>query len=455
VKLEEVADPVHQQTSHISARATTPEVSPGRQTMHSRRSKMESVKSVRSAGGGSRSPTHGGGGGRSSVTGEAARSRKSTEPTVDIGQTMSRIDKKVNQLTSLFKRDNPFDSRLKAAVKIEAIVRGFLVRVRHANFKRGLKEWKWIRCRQVVSLLDILLVNQDRIAAGYVHLKERMEKRIKYSVYRAWYRISYRTALRRRQIKKTVNQKVADMRMNLIKLVFKHLKSVCVGNLSRKYANNERKLKMEVIRNDLRARMALKLNAEAEERDKLRSTTSSKHSSRVSSANGTRPTSAQQPLDPNTPIGVVAGQSARSCSPSPFSGSRPSSSRPQSSSRKTAKKEIVIKVDEEEVIRIFNKQICAQFLVRKQTELMKKAFYGFVKLRAMSKQFATDATSQWLTTRAGKCFTAWKDYINLISIGIQKKVFDGPRTFRVRRRYVLFFIDDVLFIIDGLQPAQS
>jgi hypothetical protein len=425
--------------------------------------------------------------------------RRSAEGSrIDVTETMGRIDKKVNQLTSLFKQSNPFELRLRSAVRIQSIVRGFIVRVRHANFKRGLKEWKWVRCRPVVTLLDILLANQDRLTDGYVHLKQRMERRIKFTVYRGWYKISYRTTFRRRQIKKTIEENLYNKKMYLIRTVFNHLKSVCVGNLSRKHANNERKIKMEAIRMEMRAKVMLRIQQEQlrqqqaqqhqmiqqqvrmgmmkadaaaalassidqesdEELNRPESRASdmssdwesSKNPSRTGSRPGSRPASSSaKHLSQRPGVASSSGDGvmvAGTRSPSPAGTSRPSSSRPGSSKGpggKKKEKEVVIKIDEDEVLRVFNKQVCAQFLAQKQVALIRRTFGGFVKLRLMSIKFARDANLKWLRVRGGKCFQAWRDYIQMICVGINKKVFDGPRTFVVcsSRDYSAFGLDEI------------
>ena len=70
---------------------------------------------------------------------------------------MTELDLKVVQLKEIFRQGDPLEERRVSVNKINACVRGWLQRIRYNSYKRGLREWKWLRCRQIVWLLDMNL----------------------------------------------------------------------------------------------------------------------------------------------------------------------------------------------------------------------------------------------------------------------------------------------------------
>lgn len=81
-------------------------------------------------------------------------------------ESVGEIDSKITHLRYLFKHEDPLKERLIAAIKIEAIIRGWLVRLRLQAFRRGLVDWRWTRCRPVVWILESLLGDQLDLEQG-------------------------------------------------------------------------------------------------------------------------------------------------------------------------------------------------------------------------------------------------------------------------------------------------
>lgn len=73
---------------------------------------------------------------------------------------VSNIDNKVAALRAVFRAVDPLQERQLMACKIQALIRRFLAKCRFQHHKNGVKEFRWIRCRPVIWLLDILLANQ-------------------------------------------------------------------------------------------------------------------------------------------------------------------------------------------------------------------------------------------------------------------------------------------------------
>lgn len=76
---------------------------------------------------------------------------------------MSGIDKKLLTLKLLFRKSDPLEDRAQAAVRIQAAIRGYLVRQKMRLFRQNRRSWRWIRCRPVVLLLDMLLSLHSKV----------------------------------------------------------------------------------------------------------------------------------------------------------------------------------------------------------------------------------------------------------------------------------------------------
>jgi len=83
-----------------------------------------------------------------------------------VKDSMKELDSKVTSLRQLFRAGDPLKERHDAAIKIAAIIRGWLARVRLAKYRQGVRDWTWSRCRQVVWLLEILLGDQSDLDSG-------------------------------------------------------------------------------------------------------------------------------------------------------------------------------------------------------------------------------------------------------------------------------------------------
>jgi hypothetical protein len=89
-------------------------------------------------------------------------------------------------------------------------------------------------------------------------------------------------------------------------------------------------------------------------------------------------------------------------------------------------------VDEAVVSSVYNVRIVTDFLAKKRIALLKLIFrQGFVKLRQMARSCVEVSRHHWLSKRAGLCFISWSSYVSMTRAGINKRVFDGPRTFEV------------------------
>ncbi|KAJ1383587.1 hypothetical protein B484DRAFT_411093, partial [Ochromonadaceae sp. CCMP2298] len=88
-----------------------------------------------------------------------------------VNQIMADIDFRVFHLKEMFRKGDPLAERAAAAHMIGGLVRGYLGRQRLARFRRGVREWRWTRCRPVTHVLDVLLAQHSKREGALTMLK--------------------------------------------------------------------------------------------------------------------------------------------------------------------------------------------------------------------------------------------------------------------------------------------
>ena len=292
-------------------------------------------------------------GGSSQVTGTADEDKAGTNEYQDeIFESMGDIDLKVLHLRELFRKGDAMQERHRAATKIAARIRGFCARRRLKHYRVGLKTFRWARCKYVVWILDMLLQTQNHHDAALRKFKLRNDVRTLRVVYVKWLFVVRQVAPLRRAVRKAAEDKFFLKMKQLLRQAFVEFRDVCVGKLSVRNANKERRLLIEKIRADL----SEKLKQKGE-------------------------------------IGVV---------------------------------------EEGEVIIALHRRVVTNFLESKKMLMMKGCFGGFKEHMRMCRSNERAATEHWFRTRAGKCFYSWSDHVYMVSQGLDRKRWKGPRKYEIR-----------------------
>lgn len=161
------------------------------------------------------------------------------------------LDSKVTGLRKIFVTGDPLAARRSAATAIGAVVRGFLTRARLKHYRRGAREWRWIRCRPVTYLLDILLANMSKRDAGFHLLRMNRNMHTLAVFYNAWAYIYRQNLSTRRAVRAGAEEKIRMKRMQLLRNVFDGLRAASVGKFSTRNANAERRKLIDSIREEL------------------------------------------------------------------------------------------------------------------------------------------------------------------------------------------------------------
>ena len=177
---------------------------------------------------------------------------------INITAIMNDIDTKVFNLKEIFRNVDPILERKNAATLIGALIRGYLCRQRLLKFRKGKKEWCWIRCRPITYIIDILLSIQSKRDSGFQLIKTNRIIKTLTIFYQKWFFIYKQNLPLRKSVKFAANQKIESKRITLLRLVFNNLKAVSVGDLSTRYANNVRRKLIETIRLELSEKYKLK-----------------------------------------------------------------------------------------------------------------------------------------------------------------------------------------------------
>lgn len=262
------------------------------------------------------------------------------------------IDKKVLYLKEIFRQKDPLEERILAAIKIQATIRGYLARVRKQYYQQAIVEWKILRCRPVIWLLDILLQEQAHLDAGMSLITMNRTIHTLYSIFTKWAAIYRQNIPLRRKIKALAEERITQQREKLLKLAFEGFRAVSVGLLSRKHANNERQLLLDNIRKEISINLK------------------------------------QRGL-----IGIVPP---------------------------------------EEVETMLLRKVVEVFHQRKNQIILKFKFNAIKDLVLKAKGNTKRASFFRFRKTAGMCFYAWSDYVYLISMGLDRKRWPGPRKYEVR-----------------------
>ncbi len=162
------------------------------------------------------------------------------------------MDKKLIQLNELFRKGlDPLELRKRAATKINTTVRGFMARRRLSHYRRGIKEWKWSRCRMAMWLVDMLLANQSKLDAGIKRLRMKQDIRACKIIFNKWNIVCKVSAPLRRAVRMQAENLYNQKRLALLSLTYGALKSVCVGKKSLKTINKDRRELIDSIRQKL------------------------------------------------------------------------------------------------------------------------------------------------------------------------------------------------------------
>ena len=269
-----------------------------------------------------------------------------------IKESMGDIDLKVLNLKELFRKDDPMTERHHATTLITSRIRGFLQRIRYKRYKKGITEWKWSRCRNIVYVLDIMMNTKVKSDASFNRHKLSREIKTLLAVFSKWNFVVKQTAPLRRAVRKAAEDKFVTKQKELLKSVFGVLKDVCVGYLSAKNANKERFELIEQIRHEL---------------------------SEQYKAKGL--------------IGIVL---------------------------------------HDEVMRVYYRRVLLKFLAQKEKLQLRAIYNGFIKAVKMAQRNLRDANKHWFNNIAGKCFYAWSDHIYMVSQGLDRRRWKGPRKYEIR-----------------------
>ena len=90
---------------------------------------------------------------------------------------------------------------------------------RLAKFKRGVREWRWIRCRPVTYIIDILLSTHSKRDSGFQMMKTNRTMKTLTLFFGKWNGVCKQNAPMRRAVKKAAEAKIYEKRLILLKKV--------------------------------------------------------------------------------------------------------------------------------------------------------------------------------------------------------------------------------------------
>jgi len=161
------------------------------------------------------------------------------------------IDRKILYLKEIFRQKDPLEERITSSIKIQATIRGYLARVRRQYYQQAIVEWRMMRCRPVIWLLDILLQEQAHLDAGMSLIAMNRTIHTLNSVFTKWTAIYRQNIPLRRKIKRVAEDMINQKKTRFLRTAFEGFRAATVGIFSRKHANNERQILLDNIRKEI------------------------------------------------------------------------------------------------------------------------------------------------------------------------------------------------------------
>lgn len=90
-------------------------------------------------------------------------------------------------------------------------------------------------------------------------------------------------------------------------------------------------------------------------------------------------------------------------------------------------------VSEKAVYRELHRQILQGYREKKKLQISQEAFQAMKYIYDRSKVSLKKALQKRFRTLAGKCFYAWSDWIYMVSVGLDRKRWTGPRKYEVSK----------------------
>ena len=87
------------------------------------------------------------------------------------------------------------------------------------KFKRGVREWRWVRCRPVTYIIDILLSIHSKRDAGFHLMKTNRTMKTLTIFFGKWSGVCRQNAPMRRAVKKAAEAKIYEKKLVLLRRV--------------------------------------------------------------------------------------------------------------------------------------------------------------------------------------------------------------------------------------------
>lgn len=166
--------------------------------------------------------------------------------------TVNDMDSKIRELRLIFHANDPMEERIKAAVKIGAFIRGWLVRQRYQKYWKALYEFRYGRVKKFLSLIETDLSTAGNVESGARTLMMKRNTSTMEKIFERWAHICRQTAPFRRANLLAAENKYLAKRLELLERTFSAFKGGTIGGDSHKQLRQERRTMIERIRVDLK-----------------------------------------------------------------------------------------------------------------------------------------------------------------------------------------------------------
>ncbi len=164
---------------------------------------------------------------------------------------MGDVDGSISLLHHLFQARNEAVEKSSFSIRVQAIIRGFLARRRKKKYLKAIFDWKLLRGRLAMQVIDVRMVKFKTLGAGVEQLKLNREVRTNRIVFSKWKTVTKQFGPLRRKMKIQAGELIQANLLNLQRKVFIAFRDGTVGKNSIKFVNQIRRVQIEEIRWEL------------------------------------------------------------------------------------------------------------------------------------------------------------------------------------------------------------
>lgn len=174
---------------------------------------------------------------------------------IDISETARKVDVRMMHLQKIFVVKANMERTDRAATRIQAYIRRYIVRCRYARYRKALFDWTIHRTRHVIYLLDRLLLSKSKQVTQLQQLAHNQQSHWLKVVFTKWMSVTKQFSPLRRYVRERAQELAVAKQVQLLRLMFKQFVEVTLGANSIRGVNKQRAKLVEAIKAEISAKL--------------------------------------------------------------------------------------------------------------------------------------------------------------------------------------------------------